>query len=108
MKKNKQKSKKKTQKSPSMVKVDAYFIPVEWADQYIADRTLAAERLEKAMLTFCERIEYGGKGSQDGEFITGIDQHGEYITFMHISTEEVEAVTACKTQEELIELLKSQ
>ena len=52
MKKNKQKSKKKTQKSPSMVKVDAYFIPVEWADQYIADRTLAAERLEKAMLTF--------------------------------------------------------
>ncbi|KGQ69868.1 hypothetical protein OA57_09550 [Chelonobacter oris] len=99
---------KKIQKYQPMVKVDAYLIPESEAEQYIADRTLAAKRLEEAMLTFCERIEYGGKGSQDGEFITGIDHDGEYIVLMHLSPDEVEAVTACQTQAELVALLKAQ
>ncbi|MGV6988694.1 hypothetical protein ACWA50_06875 [Testudinibacter sp. P17/SS/0325] len=91
-----------------MVKVDAYMIPASEAEQYIADRTLAAQRLEQAMLTFCERIEYGGKGSQDGEFITGIDKNGEYIVLMHLSPEEVDMVKSCKTEAELVALLKAQ
>lgn len=99
---------KKVKEFQPMVKVDAYLIPCSEAKQYIADRTSAAERLEKAMLTFCERIEYGGKDSEDGEFITGIDQHGEYIVLMHLSPEEVAAVNACASEEELVVLLKAQ
>ncbi|TNG92794.1 hypothetical protein FHQ28_02870 [Pasteurellaceae bacterium USgator11] len=99
---------KKPQKFQKMVKVDAYLIPESEAEQYIADRTLTAQRLEKAMLTFCERIEYGGKGSEDGEFITGIDQHGEYQVLMHLSPEEIEMVKSCATEAELVALLKAQ
>ncbi|MGR3808754.1 hypothetical protein SAMN05660772_00284 [Pasteurella testudinis DSM 23072] len=99
---------KKPQKFQKMVKVDAYLIPESEAEQYIADRTLAAQRLEQAMLTFCERIEYGGKGSEDGEFITAIDKHGEYQVLMHLSPEEVEMVKNCKTEAELVALLKAQ
>lgn len=91
-----------------MVKIDAYLIPADHAQQYIRERTLAIQRIETAMLTFCSHIEYGGKDSEDGEFITGINQDGQYIAFMHLGPAEVEAVNACTTEQELIALLQSQ
>ena len=76
-------SKKSTQPS-NMVQVDAYMIPVERAEQYIADReTLAALAIE-LMTPFCASVERCWQGSEDGEAIVGLNGAGEILSMIHL------------------------
>lgn len=72
------------------VEVDGYLIAFDELDSYKARRQRLEERARAAMLTFASRVEKGGEGSEDGAFLIGVLDDGEYHGFLHLDPETVE------------------
>ena len=72
------------------VEVDGYLIPFDELDTYKERRLRLEERARAAMLTFATRVEKGGEGSQDGAFLVGVLDDGEYHGFLHLDPEMVD------------------
>ena len=73
-----------------MTLVDAYMVPNEEVDQYIADREELAAVAIGLMSPFCASVERCWKGSQDGEAIVGLDSAGEIISMIHLDPDGIE------------------
>lgn len=73
-----------------MVWVDSYLIPVEEAEQYIADREFCAAEAAKVMERFCTSVSREWAGSEDGEAVVGVDQHGEILCMIHLDPTEID------------------
>ena len=88
-------------------KVDAYLIPKKEAGPYKRDRKAARKLAVNAMRTFCERVECGLHGGEDGEAVMGFDKKGECIAFIHLDPEGVPAILEAAEQGRLVEMLKT-
>lgn len=97
----------KYKKMDGMVLVDAYWILEEEAEAYIAEREEAASRALRAFLTFCVGTDRCGEGSEDGEYIVGINSNGEYRGLIHLDPASVASILAA-SPEELVALLKGE
>ena len=75
-----------------MVLVDAYLIPADQADAYIAAREALAERATRVLQAMCSSVERCWAGSQDGEAIVGLDADGEIQALTHLDPDAVDAL----------------
>ena len=80
----------KQQEDVRFVEVDGYLIPYDELDTYKERRLRLEQRARAAMLTFASRVEKGGEGSEDGAFLIGILDDGEYHGFLHLDPETVD------------------
>ena len=85
---------RRTSQVPGMILVDAYLIPAEQADAYIAAREALADKATRVLQEMCVSVERCWAGSQDGEAIVGLDAHGEIQALTHLDPDAVDALGA--------------
>lgn len=88
-----------------MVLIDSHWIKLADAEQYLADRSAAAQKALAAMRTFCASAQTLWAGSEDGEAVVGFDAQHAIRSVIHLNPQGVKHILALTTAE-LIEHLK--
>ena len=76
--------------SKKMVKVDAYLIPEDEAEEYIRKREFYAGKAAEIFGEFCHSVTRQWAGSEDGEAVTGLDEDGELMMLVHLDPYDIE------------------
>lgn len=58
------------------------------------------------MRTFCVRAYADFAGGEDGEAVMGVNDKGEYIAFIHIDPDGVEAIEKAQAEGNLVQMLQ--
>lgn len=77
-----------------MVQVDAYALPADEADAYIALREECAKAATKVFQKYCAEVRREWAGSEDGEAITGYDANGQLQCLIHLDPYDLPIVAA--------------
>lgn len=77
-------------KPSGMTLVDAYMVPDEDVDEYIADRERLAALAIKILTPSCALVERCWQGSEDGEAVVGFNAEGEILSMIHLDPDGIE------------------
>lgn len=92
-------------KRDGMVLIDNHWVEETEVEQYLIDRSTAAEKAIAAMRTFCASAEVMWAGSEDGEAVVGFDAQRAIRSVIHLDPKGVQQILAL-TSAELIGYLK--
>lgn len=88
-----------------MVLIDNYWIDDAHAQQYLADRSQAAQKATAAMSTFCASVQTQWAGSEDGEAVVGLDEQNSIRSVISLNPHSVKLILSM-SEAKLIDYLK--
>jgi len=81
--------------------VDAYYIPSDQAEAYIADREYFAGKAAEVFREFCPRVFRDWAGSEDGEAVLGCDGSGRLMMHVHLNPDNIRQMKEAERRGEL-------
>lgn len=96
---------KKEKIDPGGVQIDAYWVPSEEVEDYVATREELAKRATALFQTFCEHVSRDWAGSEDGEAVVGYDADYQIKALVHLDPMAMQWVDEYPAVEEFNEVL---
>lgn len=81
---------------PHWTLVDAYYIPSDQAEQYIADRELFAEKAAAIFREFYPTVIRDWAGSEDGEAVLALDENDRLMMHVHLDPGNIREMKAAE------------
>ncbi|PKK38674.1 hypothetical protein ABB02_01980 [Clostridiaceae bacterium JG1575] len=92
-------------KVDGMTLVGSYYIPDDLVDEYLRNRKELARKARRIFKKYCHSVCRDFKGSQDGEALIGLDEHGKIKMFIHLDPDGIDAMRAAEDEGTLEQFL---